>query len=208
MIAKRYELKKVYLHCFMDGRDTDPRSGLGFISQVQEHCAKSAGVIASIVGRFYAMDRDHRWDRVKVAYDLLVDGKGEQATDMVAAMQQSYDNDVTDEFIKPINNSTVDGTIKPDDCVVFFNYRNDRAKELTEVLTQKDMPEDDNHLVAVSLGSFHGVTKTVVESFHSLLNGRIYAGVSHHVAVGIVYNDEVVLLGVDCAEGAAVCFGV
>ncbi len=146
-IAKRYELKKVYLHCFMDGRDTDPRSGLGFISQVQEHCAKSAGVIASIVGRFYAMDRDHRWDRVKVAYDLLVDGKGEQATDMVAAMQQSYDNDVTDEFIKPINNSTVDGTIKPDDCVVFFNYRNDRAKELTEVLTQKDMPEEGMHTV-------------------------------------------------------------
>ena len=88
------------------------------------------------------MDRDHRWNRVKEAYDLLVDGKGEQATDMVAAMQASYDNDVTDEFIKPINNATVDGTIKPDDCVIFFNYRNDRAKELTEVLTQHDMPEE------------------------------------------------------------------
>ena len=141
-IAKRYGLKKVYLHCFMDGRDTDPRSGIGFIRELEEHCAQSAGVIASIIGRFYAMDRDHRWNRVKEAYDLLVDGKGEQATDMVAAMQQSYDNDVTDEFIKPINNATVDGTIKPDDCVIFFNYRNDRAKELTEVLTQKDMPEE------------------------------------------------------------------
>lgn len=146
-IAKHYGLKKVYLHCFMDGRDTDPRSGIGFIRQVEEHCAKSAGVIASIVGRFYAMDRDHRWDRVKEAYDLLVDGKGKQATDMVAAMQESYDEDITDEFIKPVNNSTVDGTIKPDDCVIFFNYRNDRAKELTEVLTQHDMPEEGMHTV-------------------------------------------------------------
>jgi len=141
-IAKKYGLKKVYLHCFMDGRDTDPRSGLGFISQVEEHCAKSAGVIASIVGRYYAMDRDRRWNRVKEAYDLLVDSKGVQATDMLAAMQESYDNDVTDEFIKPINNASVDGTIKPDDCVIFFNYRNDRAKEITEVLTQRDMPEE------------------------------------------------------------------
>ena len=131
----------------MDGRDTDPRSGIGFIREVQEHCEKSAGVIASIVGRYYAMDRDRRWDRVKEAYDLLVEGKGEQATDMVAAMQQSYDNDVTDEFVKPINNATVDGTIKPDDCVIFFNYRNDRAKELTTVLTQHDMPEEGMHTV-------------------------------------------------------------
>ncbi len=146
-IAKHYGLKKVYLHCFMDGRDTDPRSGIRFIRQVEEHCAKSAGVIASIVGRFYAMDRDHRWNRVKEAYDLLVDGKGKQATDMVAAMQESYDEDVTDEFIKPVNNSTVDGTIKPDDCVIFFNYRNDRAKELTEVLTQHDMPEEGMHTI-------------------------------------------------------------
>ena len=146
-IAAKYGLKKVYLHCFMDGRDTDPRSGKGFIEQVTEHCSKSAGVIASIIGRFYAMDRDHRWDRIKVAYDLLVNGEGEQATDMVEAMQKSYDADVTDEFIKPINNATVDGTIKADDCVIFFNYRNDRAKEITEVLTQKDMPEDGMKVV-------------------------------------------------------------
>ena len=146
-IAKKYNLKKVYLHCFMDGRDTDPRSGKGFIEQVTEHCKQSAGVVASIIGRYYAMDRDKRWDRVKVAYDLLVDGKGKQAEDMVAAMQESYDEDVTDEFIKPINNSTVDGTIKPDDCVIFFNYRNDRAKEPTTVLTQHDMPEEGMHTV-------------------------------------------------------------
>ena len=141
-IAKEYGLQKVYLHCFMDGRDTDPKSGKGFIEQVEAHCKQSAGVIASIVGRFYAMDRDKRWNRVKEAYDLLVEGKGKQADDMVKAMQESYDEDVTDEFIKPINNSTVDGTIKEGDAVIFFNYRNDRAKEITIALTQKDMPEE------------------------------------------------------------------
>ena len=140
-IAKHYGLEKVYIHCFMDGRDTDPRSGKGFIEELEAHCAKSAGVIASIVGRYYAMDRDKRWERVKEAYDLLVSGTGVQATDMVKAMQDSYDADITDEFVKPINNSTVDGTIKEGDAVIFFNYRNDRAKELTTVLTQHDMPE-------------------------------------------------------------------
>lgn len=140
-IAKSYGLEKVYIHCFMDGRDTDPRSGKGFIEQLQEHCSKSAGVIASIIGRYYAMDRDKRWERVKVAYDLLVHGEGTQAADMVAAMQSSYDSDVTDEFVKPINNQTVDGTIKEGDTVIFFNYRNDRAKELTIALTQHDIPE-------------------------------------------------------------------
>ena len=140
-IAKEYGLEKVFLHCFMDGRDTDPHAGKGFIERLQEHCGKSAGVIASIIGRYYAMDRDKRWDREKVAYDLLVDGTGKQATDMVQAMQESYDEDVTDEFIKPINNATVDGTIKEGDCVIFFNYRNDRAKEITVALTQHDMPE-------------------------------------------------------------------
>ena len=140
-IAKAYGLTKVYIHCFMDGRDTDPHSGKGFIEQLQAHCAKSAGTVASIIGRYYAMDRDKRWERVKIAYDLLVKGEGKQATDMVEAMQQSYDDDVTDEFIKPINNATVDGTIKEDDAVIFFNYRNDRAKELTIALTQHDIPE-------------------------------------------------------------------
>ncbi len=146
-IAAHYGLKNVYLHCFMDGRDTDPRSGKGFIEQLQAHCDKSAGVIASIIGRYYAMDRDKRWDRIKKAYDLLVNGEGKQATDMVQAMQESYDADVTDEFILPINNSTVDGTIKPGDVVIFYNYRNDRAKELTIVLTQHDMPEEGMHVI-------------------------------------------------------------
>ena len=141
-IAKKYGLEKVFIHCFMDGRDTDPKSGKGFIEEVEAHCKKSTGVIASIIGRFYAMDRDKRWNRVKEAYDLLIEGKGKQADDMVKAMQESYDADVTDEFVLPINNSTVDGTIKEGDAVIFFNYRNDRAKELTIALTQQDMPEE------------------------------------------------------------------
>ena len=147
-IAKEYGLEgRTYLHCFMDGRDTDPKSGIGFIKELEAHCAKSAGKIASIVGRFYAMDRDKRWNRVKEAYDLLINGQGQQATDMVQAMQESYDADVTDEFIKPIHNSTIDGTIKEGDCVIFFNYRNDRAKELTIVLTQEDMPAEGMHTI-------------------------------------------------------------
>ncbi len=146
-IAKEYGLKKVYLHCFMDGRDTDPHSGKGFIERLANHCKESAGEIASIIGRYYAMDRDKRWDRVKVAYDLLVEGKGEQVTDMAAAMQKSYDNGVTDEFIKPVNNAAIDGTVKEGDVVIFFNYRNDRAKELTVALTQHDMPEEGMHTI-------------------------------------------------------------
>ena len=146
-ISKEYGIDNTFIHCFMDGRDTDPKSGKGFIEQLTAHCAQSAGKIASIVGRFYAMDRDKRWERVKEAYDLLVEGKGKQAADMVQAMQESYDEGVTDEFIKPINNATVDGTIKEGDVVIFFNYRNDRAKELTIVLTQQDMPEQGMHTI-------------------------------------------------------------
>ena len=140
-IAQQYKVRETYVHCFMDGRDTDPRSGVGFIKQLQEKCDETGAFIASIVGRFYAMDRDKRWERVKIAYDLLVNGEGYQAKDMVEAMELSYADGVTDEFIKPINNANVDGTIKEGDVVIFFNYRNDRAKELTIVLTQQDMPE-------------------------------------------------------------------
>ena len=140
-ISEKYGIKNTYVHCFMDGRDTDPRSGKGFIQQLTDHIQGTNTTIASIIGRFYAMDRDKRWDRIKVAYDLLVGGEGKQATDMVEAMQESYDEGVTDEFIKPINNTAVDGTIKEGDVVIFFNYRNDRAKELTIVLTQQDLEE-------------------------------------------------------------------
>ena len=140
-IAKEYNINNTFIHCFMDGRDTDPKSGKGFIEELSAHCEKSAGKIASIIGRYYAMDRDKRWERVKEAYDLLVKGEGKKAADMVQAMQESYDEGVTDEFIKPIVNANFDGTIKEGDVVIFFNYRNDRAKELTVVLTQQDMPE-------------------------------------------------------------------
>ena len=140
-IAKEYNIDNTFIHCFMDGRDTDPKSGKGFIEELSAHCEKSAGKIASIIGRYYAMDRDKRWERVKEAYDLLVKGEGKKAVDMVQAMQESYDEGVTDEFIKPIVNANFDGTIKEGDVVIFFNYRNDRAKELTVVLTQQDMPE-------------------------------------------------------------------
>ena len=146
-ISKEYSIENTYVHCFMDGRDTDPKSGKGFIEQLEAHCAKSAGKIASIIGRYYAMDRDKRWERVKEAYDLLVNGVGKKASDMVQAMQESYDEGITDEFIKPIVNANVDGTIKEGDVAIFFNYRNDRAKELTVVLTQQDMPEAGMHTI-------------------------------------------------------------
>ena len=142
-IAGEYGIENTYVHCFMDGRDTDPKSGAGFIGQLVEHNAK----IASIIGRYYAMDRDKRWERVKVAYDLLVNGEGKKATDMVKAVEESYGEGVTDEFILPIVNSNYDGTIKEGDVVIFFNYRNDRAKELTVVLTQQDMPEAGMHTI-------------------------------------------------------------
>ena len=148
-ISKHYGIENTFVHCFMDGRDTDPKSGKGFIADVEANLAKSTGKIASIIGRYYAMDRDKRWERVKVAYDLLVNGVGDAATDMVEAMQRSYDEGITDEFVKPIvridENGEVIGRIKPNDLVIFFNYRNDRAKEITIVLTQQDMPEEGMH---------------------------------------------------------------
>ena len=148
-ISKHYGIENTYIHCFMDGRDTDPKSGKGFIEALENHLKGSAGTIASIIGRYYAMDRDKRWERVKVAYDQLVEGVGEKATDMVAAMQKSYDEGVTDEFVNPIvrvdENGNAVGTIKPNDMVIFFNYRNDRAREITVALTQQDMPEQGMH---------------------------------------------------------------
>lgn len=146
-IGNEYGLKNVFVHCFMDGRDTDPKSGTGFIADVQKVCDANNAHIASVIGRFYAMDRDKRWARIKEAYDLLVEGKGNQATDMVQAVEASYADGVTDEFIKPINNSAVNGKIEEGDVIIFFNYRNDRAKELTLVLSQQDMPEEGMHTV-------------------------------------------------------------
>jgi len=145
-ISKIYGLDKTFVHCFMDGRDTDPKSGKGFIEALEKQLAANTGAIASIIGRYYAMDRDKRWERVKESYDLMVKGVGKPSTDMVQAMADSYAEGVTDEFIKPIvhvdANGKPLGKIEEGDVVIFFNYRNDRAKELTIVLTQKDMPEE------------------------------------------------------------------
>ena len=146
-IAAMYGIENCYIHCFMDGRDTDPRSGKGFIADLQQHIDEAGvGTIASVIGRYYAMDRDNRWERIKVAYDLLVNGKGRQVTDMVAGVQSCYDAHTeehknTDEFMEPLVNSHVDGRIQEGDVVIFFNFRNDRARELTIVLTQQDMEE-------------------------------------------------------------------
>ncbi|MEE1093196.1 MAG: 2,3-bisphosphoglycerate-independent phosphoglycerate mutase, partial [Prevotella sp.] len=147
-IGKEYGLTDTYVHCFMDGRDTDPKSGMGFIKELTDHCAANNAHIASIVGRFYAMDRDKRWDRVREAYNLIVKAEGKKADDMVKAMEESYADGITDEFVKPITNATVNGKIEEGDVVIFFNYRNDRAKELTQVLTQQDMPEEGMNTIA------------------------------------------------------------
>lgn len=144
-VAKQYNLDKVYVHCFMDGRDCDPKSGKGFVAELESKMAESTGKVASVCGRYYAMDRDKRWERIKLAYDLLVKGEGEKSGSATEAIQASYDADVTDEFIKPIVITNPDGspvaTIEEGDAVVFFNFRNDRAREITQVLTQQDMPE-------------------------------------------------------------------
>lgn len=146
-LTKDYDLDKVYIHALTDGRDTDPRSGAGFIKNLQNHLDQSNGEIASLVGRYYGMDRDKRWERIKEAYDLFVHGKGKQTKNILDALKESYDEGVTDEFIKPIvkvdeNNQPV-GKIQPDDVVICFNFRTDRLREMTIVLTQQDMPEHD-----------------------------------------------------------------
>ena len=146
--AKNQGLENVFVHCFMDGRDTDPRSGLGFVAELEQQMASTTGKVASVCGRFYAMDRDKRWERVKAAYDLLVEGKGAEFESAQEAIKASYAADVTDEFIKPVvitEGGKPVATIEEGDAVIFFNFRNDRARELTAVLTQTDMPEQGMH---------------------------------------------------------------
>ena len=144
-VAKQYGLEKVFVHCFMDGRDTDPRSGKGFVAELEQKMAETTGRVASVCGRYYAMDRDKRWERVKLAYDMLVKGEGAKFASAAEGIQASYDEGVTDEFIKPFCITGADGnpvgTIQEGDAVIFFNFRNDRAREITSVLTQEDMPD-------------------------------------------------------------------
>ena len=146
-IASNNGIKNLFVHAFTDGRDTDPKGGYDYIKDVVDHLSKTTGALASIIGRYYAMDRDTRWERVKLAYDVLVNAIGERTTTPLASIQKSYDHNVTDEFIKPIvvvdANQQPVGTIKEGDVVLCFNFRTDRGREITEVLTQKDFPEQD-----------------------------------------------------------------
>lgn len=148
-VCKSEGLSEVFIHAFTDGRDTDPKSGLGFITELQQHLNNSVGKIATVSGRYYAMDRDKRWERVKLAYDALVHGTGQKATDAIAAVEQSYAKDVTDEFILPT--IIVDeaqqalATIKNEDVAICFNFRTDRCREITQVLTQMELPDFNMH---------------------------------------------------------------
>ena len=146
-IAENYNVPQYYVHAFMDGRDTDPKSGKGFLKEILEHLGGSNGKVASVIGRYYAMDRDKRWERVKLAYDLLVNGKGEKSQDPVSAIENSYQEGVTDEFIKPVivtdQQGGAIGKIEEGDIVICFNFRTDRGRQITQVLTQEDFPDHE-----------------------------------------------------------------
>jgi 2,3-bisphosphoglycerate-independent phosphoglycerate mutase len=172
-IAQNNGIKNLFIHAFTDGRDTDPKGGLEYLKNLTDHLAKTTGKLASIVGRYYAMDRDKRWERVKLAYDVMVNGVGEKTTDPLKAVQQSYDNNVTDEFIKPI--VVVDqqqkpvATIQQGDVVLCFNFRTDRGREITEVLTQQDFPDHGMKklpLYYVTLTNYDESFKDVKVIFH------------------------------------------
>jgi len=157
--ANDYGLSKVFLHAFTDGRDVDPKSGKGFVADIVNYMQNTTGKLASVVGRYYAMDRDQRWARVKLAYDALVNGKGEYSTKAIESIQKSYDEGVTDEFIKPIvmvdDNQKPIATIHDDDVIIFFNFRTDRGRQLTRALSQEDFHEFNMHAMPL-----HYVTMT------------------------------------------------
>ncbi len=151
--AEDHGLPNVFVHAFTDGRDVDPKSGKGFLEDLMHFCKNKKARLASVIGRYYAMDRDKRWERVQMAYDLLVHGKGEKTSNILASIQKDYDDGLTDEFLKPLVVTNEDGspltTLKVDDVVIFFNFRTDRGRELTEVLSQKDHP--DFHMKKLNL---------------------------------------------------------
>lgn len=147
-VCKQNNLQDVYIHAFTDGRDCDPKSGIGFLTDLQQYLNNSIGKIATVTGRYYGMDRDKRWERIKLAYDAMVNGEGEMSADIIASVQASYDVGVTDEFIKPIINSRTQDSkfkIQNDDAVICFNFRTDRCREITESLTQQDFHEFNMH---------------------------------------------------------------
>jgi len=144
-LADKEDLDRVFVHAFTDGRDCDPKSGIGFIKELEDHLNKTSGQLASVTGRYYAMDRDKRWERVKLAYNAMVKGEGKPVIDMISAIQESYDEGVTDEFINPLIRVDEDGVqlglIENGDLIVFFNFRTDRGRQITEALTQQDFPD-------------------------------------------------------------------
>ena len=166
--ASEAQVEKTFVHAFLDGRDTDPNSGLGFITDLQNHIQNSNVKLASMIGRYYAMDRDNRWERVKQAYDVMVNAVGEKTQNALAAIKKSYDEGVTDEFIKPIvltnENGEAVATIQNDDVVICFNFRTDRGREITTALTQKDFPEQQMH----KLPLYYVTMTTYDESFEKV----------------------------------------
>jgi len=162
--AKENDVNNVFLHAFTDGRDCDPKSGSFFINDIEEHMKKTTGELATVTGRYYAMDRDKRWERVKLTYDALVNGIGENSTNAIDSINQSYANNVTDEFIKPLimvdENGNPKATIKEDDVVIFFNFRTDRGRQLTEVLSQNDNHEFNMHKLPLYFVTITNYDKT------------------------------------------------
>ncbi|MCU0447814.1 MAG: 2,3-bisphosphoglycerate-independent phosphoglycerate mutase [Microscillaceae bacterium] len=167
-IAHQNGLSEVYIHAFMDGRDTSPEGGVKYLTDLQNHLSKTTGKVASVIGRYYAMDRDKRWERVKLAYDLLVKGEGKPAQDVISAVQQSYNEGVTDEFIKPIlavnDQNQALAKIEEGDAILFFNFRNDRGRQLTQVLSQQDFVD-----FGMKKMNLHYATMTIYdESFQNV----------------------------------------
>ena len=167
--ANEYGVKESFIHAFTDGRDVDPKSGYGFITELLEHIKDKPTKLATITGRYYAMDRDNRWERIKLAYNAMVNGIGEKTTNPLKAIQSSYDEHITDEFLKPIictkDNSFPITTIKDGDVVIFFNFRTDRGRELTEALSQKDFHEQNMHQL-----NLHYVTMTNYDESYKNVN--------------------------------------
>ena len=166
--AQDYGLNNVYVHAFTDGRDVDPKSGKAYIEDLEKYCSKSKAKLASVCGRYYAMDRDKRWERVKIAYDLLVNGVGTLSTNASETIQKSYDADITDEFIQPIlmtdSNGNALATIENGDVIIFFNFRTDRGRQLTEALSQKDFHEQNMH----KLNLYYVTMTNYDETYHNV----------------------------------------
>lgn len=166
--AQDYGLDAVFVHAFTDGRDVDPKSGKGYIEELEKYCSKAKAKLASVCGRYYAMDRDKRWERVKIAYDLLVNGIGTPSTNASETIQKSYDADITDEFIQPILMTDSKGnalaTIENGDVIIFFNFRTDRGRQLTEALSQKDFHEQNMH----KLDLYYVTMTNYDETYHNV----------------------------------------